>query len=1040
MSGELRLSAFPINDRASAEAMARKVQENPQDNKYTFFVNGKSGASTQFTLVTDDTYVGGESLKLPRKLGDGNFGIVFDARSTSNSLSYALKILYDQDFTEFDIQRILAELKIGIDLPARLRTFVDEKRDSLDADFAAIAEMPGDFIVLPIAFKANFTKFASAKDFEKLDMKLSKYAYIMEKFDCSLKDLVEGSARVQPKAPSSESGARDTASGGTGDLTRTNGPGAGDRKTEGGYERLRAASVEERERSAIPVLEQVARGLQTLHAAGFRHRDLKPANVYYKRTADRVQFRLGDLGFLNPQEDPVRAGSVAVTQAIGIGTKHYRSIEQIDFCDTAECDVEVLNEAGEAVLTTRDPKFMDTNIAQGDLVYFAKSSSRRHLTITKMEKRPDRGEVYITVAMSQEPGDSQDGEREPIALVDDKNTQVSFLKNPSARTDLFGLASIFYDIVSVGESPERFYELLRRFDVDSVSIEESIVRLYDTWQAGIIDDADVSAIFSRLNGGEGRRGTVNIEVLRFLLKSMMSNARDSYYNLFDFEKADWGIATGSNRSTTKEERMEQQLAAVAGWAKVIKEVKQLEGVLGATRYSEVEYNVLTRTRGAPAAVSPSQMAGGKQVRFADLLESYRKGLGPSNETGEGEAERAWGSAAEAVVARWLLTTALVAEMDRGLNRHMTSGKGSGPHMYSLAQEHLAVNASSVLFRRSVLEDDDRGLVASMRYRDPLLTRIRPFSHRFEPIWWRFGARRVLLDVRSNSVPEGAEGSTEQGFEADVEYADFAFSRQEAEAGDFILPSAGGSAVVFRVNGAENGVLQLGLCLDERLTGSESTGAGSEEARGIKDGYLVRNPDRVDYYAGMLAIYMFHFLVSEGSKAGSRRRDFPASAYGRIQDFPLKFSATPSERNRGVPTGDWPGIRRYTLQLIMWLSLGGFYFDRTGNRWVGEEEKWRCVHREVVEWSEAVYKVADAKVAVAGLNLLKGIEERSLVETVAGGGVEGVSSEEWERVCKEYLGTAETEAIGSDGEEKKPPEPRGGGWKLSISDIFGRGGS
>ena len=172
--------------------MARKVQENPQDNKYTFFVNGKSGASTQFTLVTDDTPVGGESLNLPRKLGDGNFGIVFDARSTSNSLSYALKILYDQDFTEFDIQRILAELNIGIDLPARLRTFVDEKRDNLDADFAAIAEMPGDFIVLPIAFKDNFTKFASAKDFEKLDMKLSKYAYLMEKFDCSLKDLVEG--------------------------------------------------------------------------------------------------------------------------------------------------------------------------------------------------------------------------------------------------------------------------------------------------------------------------------------------------------------------------------------------------------------------------------------------------------------------------------------------------------------------------------------------------------------------------------------------------------------------------------------------------------------------------------------------------------------------------------------------------------------------------------------------------------------------------------------------------------------------------------
>ena len=1000
--------------------MAPKTRASAKPKVYKFHVDGekKSGATREFYLLDEELNLEDEKLSVPKKLGDGNFGIVFDASATSNTESYALKVLYDHSVPDpkvspvaaFEIQRIEAELKIGLELPRRLKFFVDGSTSAIDPDFLAIASKPGDYIVLPIAFDFEFKDQASAANLERLDIKLSKYAYLMEKFDCSLKDLVEGTVGTHQATPNEADKSAASENGGKNEgeaLVQTTGKVV---LTGGGYGRLRQATVEERERSAIPVLEQVARGLQTLHAASFRHRDLKPANVYYKRAANKVEFRLGDLGFLDPKDDPVRAGSAVVTQAIGIGTKHYRSIEQIDFSDTAECDVAVDKKSGTAILTTRDPKFLETNIGEGDLAYFAKSSSRRHVTVKSLEKDFERREVRVSVELSQPEGPGEQEGQEAKILVNDRNTQVAFLKNPTAKTDLFGLAAILYDIVSIGDSPERFYELLRRFDVDGVSIEESIIRLYDTWQAGIIDDADVSAIFSRVNGGEGRSGTVHVQVLRFLLSCMMSNASDSYYRTFDLSNADRGPIQDSDFAPT--------LAAVDGWARVILEIKELEEILAATGYNEVERNVLTRTGRSQRGTRTEALVEVDQVKFGDALNSYRSGQGPVAGARFAEEEEDWEGDAEILVARWVLTAALITKMDEGLNRHMTSGSEGLPYMYSLAQEHLAVNSSSVLFRRSVLDDDSESLIASMRYRDPLLTRIRPFSHRFEPIWWRYGARRVMLDVRAGHQGEGdgkSEAAAAGPVEADVEYADFAFSRQETEVGDFILPSAGGSSIVLRVCEVRDGLLGLQVCLDDgqkNADGNPDNGGGdqeinAEDLRAIKDGYLVRNPDRVDYYAGMLAIYMFHFLVSDGSKAGCEKSDFPGSAYGRLQDFPLRFSTNPADGSSGRDSGDWRMIKKYTLELIMWLSLGGFYFDPAGRKWGSEKEKWRCVHQEVVHWCDAVHAFTKTRELVVGLNLLSGIGQgdRSRVEEAAKNGVEGVSSEEWEAVCEAYIESA-----------------------------------
>ena len=1039
-------------------------------DRYTFYVSESDKQDSRgFRLETESVTINGKTLEIPRKLGDGNFGIVFDAPAASGTAKYALKVLYAHsapaEGTEkdnpFEMQRISAELEIGLELPKRLQELLtNDNRSSFNQDFLSICNSPQDYIVLPIAFSKSFNAFEGEKNLEQLDIKLSKYAYLMDRFDCTLKDLVEGSSKSElPDNGSSDEEQAEASE------EKTDPP----QESQGGYQKLRIASISERERSAIPVIGQVARGLQTLHAAGFRHRDIKPANIYYKRAADKVQFRLGDLGFLNPEEDPGRAGSVIVTQAIGIGTKHYRSIEQIDFSDVAECDIAVEEKGQRATLVTRDPKFLETNIRKGDLATLAKSYSRQFLQITDLTKDPDKRLVTIEVQYPQPNPSGGTGAEQPSSLVDDRNTQVGFLKNPTAKTDLFGIAAILYDIISVGESPERFYELLRRFDVPAITIEENIIRLYDAWQVGIIDDPDVSAIFNRVNGGEGRGEVIHIEVLRFLLKCMMSDAADSYYVAYSFEAGESASSGGG---------IARQIAAIDAWAKVIEQIKQLGAVLDATRYDEFKFNVLTRqTDNKPDDQRPDSDPNvrSQQMRLADVLHSYRRsevpvrpahelrGL-PDSESEERDANLA---------LRWLMSTALLRGMGTALHRRVGVAVGEKSELYSLAQEDLSVTDTSIVFRRRVMDGSDESLFACLRARDPLLTRIRPFSHRFEPIWWRYGSRRVLLDIHpvDDATATRSDRSTRQ-FRATMEYSDFAGSRQSVVAGDFVLPSDGSSALLFRITEVRDRSICLELCNDveaneqtgptraepvpegvEEIPDREGPVSGVDEAEsgkdesvperaepavegqmkipeqrqpsssnrdpdtdgivkqvtGIASGYLVKRPDRVDYYAGMLAIYMFHFLISDGANAFGRIGDFTAATYAKIQDFPVSFDKSPSERWKGRDTTGWNGLKGYTIELIIWLSLGGFHFRQEAKP-LEERDRWTSVNSEMMRWSESVFEFMEMKDVMDGVNLLQGFgsAERSMLKEAQKKVNDEVAEEEWKEICESYIASAVTE--------------------------------
>ena len=125
--------------------MPKLTDRNSKEGLYTFYVEGDkdTGSRRQFYLVTEKVKVGNRTLTIPKKLGDGNFGVVLEAAAPSNTESYALKVLYEHSVPddtagtsiEFEKSRIEAELKIGIDLPRRLKELVDQNRESIDPDF-----------------------------------------------------------------------------------------------------------------------------------------------------------------------------------------------------------------------------------------------------------------------------------------------------------------------------------------------------------------------------------------------------------------------------------------------------------------------------------------------------------------------------------------------------------------------------------------------------------------------------------------------------------------------------------------------------------------------------------------------------------------------------------------------------------------------------------------------------------------------------------------------------------------------------------------
>ena len=277
-------------------------------------------------------------------------------------------------------------------------------------------------------------------------------------------------------------------------------------------------------------------------------------------------------------------------------------------------------------------------------------------------------------------------------------------------------------------------------------------------------------------------------------------------------------------------------------------------------------------------------------------------------------------------------------------------------------ERLRVESRQIRGPETPVFHDEETLIARLIARDPLITRIRPFAHRFEPIWWRYGSRRVLLSEMK--VLGNGEDKTFPTVQALFSYGDFSSLQQQPRCGDFILPNDGGAPVVLRVQEIKDSVAKLQVCFngEDRTMRDRAIDLAEE----IVSGYLVRKPDALDYYAGMFAVFAYHFLISDGPA----HKDFPADVHRAAEMFPIGFKESPSRLMKSKSEKEkLPGVQRHLIRLIVWLSLGGYHYNTDGEYVDDRNSKWSKVRDEIRDWVTHTGRYSDR--GVENWNLLLG---------------------------------------------------------------------
>ena len=444
----------------------------------------------------------------PVKLGDGTFGCVFHARDKANR-NFAIKVFYEStdDFIKISQQE---EVEIGDKLRFHFRDDID-RANSVER-FLVIAQ-------------GHVTKFKSSPAykslktyFERQSFNISNSAIIMDLYPMSLKDLLErgwptnsNSNNVKPSATLVDDSKIGRGSGGSfGDTP--------------GYAVLRELSQGEREKCILPFVRDIAESLALLHDASYNHQDIKPANVLVRINGTDVEAALADLGFINTGMYQAH-GSDYRNQPLG--TRHYRSPEQTDYFDICEVDIAKRKKEGYE-LTTHDPKFRNTFSEPKDFVVFAKLDKPIQWEIENIKfKNRDDDSVDVQIFIKDIAN---------IDLQEDKRTQISIHKRQTARTDLFGLGAITYDMVTCGRSPEQFYDLLRAHDRREETIDKDLVQRYIHFKNGGGTIPEIDAIFQNLRVNSSSEFP-HSKLVAIILKCMMSRPEDSYFRQGAWDKA-----------------------------------------------------------------------------------------------------------------------------------------------------------------------------------------------------------------------------------------------------------------------------------------------------------------------------------------------------------------------------------------------------------------------------------------------------------------------------------------------------------------------
>ncbi len=423
--------------------------------------------------------------------------------------------------------------------------------------------------------ESSMFKFLQAFEQEKKSStadNLSDYAIVMELYNFTLEDMLEaqwavwkdisdksvsatGRYRAKPVPGENIVGGRKIGSK-SGGHTGDNSTPPQDANVQTGYGMLQSLSFAQRLSVIYPIIEGLSTALQMLHATRNYHHDIKPGNVFVNADLQNFYVALGDFSFVGSGVDEGTTEAV-LRDSIQTGSLHYRSPEQRDFNDAAygvvrhsECcdnpgreypefaDRNVGGDDGWAYVRIPDPKFRGSTIGLNDVVVFPADRNGTAYRVVEVRGVGEYRDVWLNVSA-----------KEFMKLFpEETRTKVFLYKVPTVRSDLFGLGAVFFDLLTGGQSAERFYEALRPFDVSMEPAGEDAAASYGgvrRWTAKVMAEEFAAYVEASKAGNRKeleaalsnmfqffRRGNdfAPPEVVEIIVKLMGGYLEDSYVN------------------------------------------------------------------------------------------------------------------------------------------------------------------------------------------------------------------------------------------------------------------------------------------------------------------------------------------------------------------------------------------------------------------------------------------------------------------------------------------------------------------------------
>ncbi|NEQ98373.1 MAG: hypothetical protein F6K30_16915 [Cyanothece sp. SIO2G6] len=415
-----------------------------------------------------------------------------------------------QNFESIPAKRFEEEMQAASTIRKNLR---EKSHDSTNS-FEGVIETIGG--------STEFHKTQAYKDlkesFESSGLEVSNYVLVMPKYSKNLKNLLEDKVGVCRVTDEEGKQTYESTKNISAELAQNS-------HEMTGYELLKSMDFDERVGTILPFLRKIAIGLKTLYTAELSHLDLKPSNIYLKGT-ENFDLAIGDLGFLPLQLNEQLRQSESIVwdfrEDLPLGTLHYRSPEQKDFFDI--CDVLYASDSGECLkLTVCDPKFVNSIIEAGDWLVFSRDSTQAKYEIKEISPEEQSRQTTIQVQMSQGDISKFFGQYDK-----EKPTQVKLYKRQQVRTDLFGLGAIAFDMLTCGESPEKFYEIIRSEDFSNQKLE-NLCLSYQAISKEQSSDLKLKNMF-RAFRDEEKKSYPESRIVEFILKCLFYRIQGNFYD------------------------------------------------------------------------------------------------------------------------------------------------------------------------------------------------------------------------------------------------------------------------------------------------------------------------------------------------------------------------------------------------------------------------------------------------------------------------------------------------------------------------------